>query len=71
MVSKQSAALSSATQHAMLPEFVRKLRRECLNTGSLCPTLPCAEYSLKLIFLKFYLIKKTYIVLTCQSTYNL
>ena len=31
LVSRQSAALSSATQHAMPPEFGRKWRTECLN----------------------------------------
>ena len=32
LVSRQSAALSSATQHAMPPEFGRKWGTECLNT---------------------------------------
>ena len=32
LVSRQSAALSSATQHAMPTEFSRKWRTECLNT---------------------------------------
>ena len=47
------AALSSATQHAMPPEFGRKWRTECLNTRFPLPTLLCAGYSVKLIY--FYL----------------
>ena len=39
LVSRQSAALSSATQHAMPPEFSRKWRHSVLALGSLC--LPC------------------------------
>ena len=43
LVSRQSAALSSATQHAMSPEFYRKCDRdsdrECLNTILPLPTL--------------------------------
>ena len=42
--------LTSATQHAMPPEFVRKWGKECLNTGFPLPTLLCAGYSVKLIF---------------------
>ena len=41
----ESAALSSATQHAMPPEIGRKWGTECLNTrfpGSLY--LPCCVY---------------------------
>ena len=44
-----SAALSSATQHAMPPEFDRKWETECLNTRFLLPILLCAGYSVKLI----------------------
>ena len=39
LVSRQSAALSSATQHAMAPELGRKWGTECLSLGSLF--LPC------------------------------
>ena len=51
LVSRQSAALSSATQHAMPPESGRKWGTECLNTRFPLPTLPCAGYSMKLIYL--------------------
>ena len=49
LVSSRSAALSSATQHAMPPEFGRKWGTECLNARFPLPTLQCAEYSVKLI----------------------
>ena len=45
-----SAALSSATQHAIPPDPCGKLGTECLNTSFLLPTLLCAENSVKLIF---------------------
>ena len=45
LVSRTSAALSSATQHAMPPEFGRKWGTECLNTRFPLPTLRCAGYS--------------------------
>ena len=55
LVLRLSAALSSATQHAMPPEFGRKWGTECLNTSFPLPTLLCAGYSVKLIeFLLFY-----------------
>ena len=41
-VSRQSAALSSATQQEMPPELGGKWRTECLNTRFLLPTLLCA-----------------------------
>ena len=46
LMSRLSAALSSATQHALPPEVGRKRGTECLNTR---PTLLCAGYSVKLI----------------------
>ena len=46
-----SAALSSATQHAMPPEFDRMWGTECLNTRFPLPTLLCAGYSVKLILI--------------------
>ena len=55
LVSKLSAALSSATQHAMPPEFSRKWGTECLNTRFPLATLLCAGYSVKLIY--FYFIE--------------
>ena len=45
---RQSAALSSVTQHAMPPEFEGKWETECLNTGFPLPTMLCAGYSVKL-----------------------
>ena len=50
LVSRQSAALSSATQHAMPSELGGKWGTEWLNTRFPLPTLLCAEYSVKLIF---------------------
>ena len=44
----KSAALNSATQHVIPPEFGRKWGTECLNTKFPLPTLLCAEYSVKL-----------------------
>ena len=54
LVSSQSAALSSATQHEMPPELGGKWGTECLNTRFPLPTLLCAGYSVKLIY--FYLL---------------
>ena len=48
-MSKLSAALSSATKHAMPSEFDRKRGAECLNTRFPLPTLLCAGYSVKLL----------------------
>ena len=50
MVSRQSAALSSATQHAMPPESGRKWGTECLNTRFPLATVLCAGYSVNLIY---------------------
>ena len=53
LVSRLSAALSSATQHAtMPPEFSRKWGTECLNTTFPLPTLLCAGYTVKQFFFK-------------------
>ena len=59
LVSRQSAALSSATQHAFPLEFGEKWETECLNTRFALPKLLCAEYSVKL--------KKNYI---CKSLWR-
>ena len=48
LVSRLSAALSSAPQHAMPPEFGRKWGTECLNTRFPLPILLSAGYSVKL-----------------------
>ena len=50
-MSRLSAALSSATQHAMPPESGRLWGTECLNTRFPLPTLLCGGYSVKLIYL--------------------
>ena len=52
-MSRTSAALSSATQHAMPPVFGRKWGTECLNTRFPLPTLQWAGYSVKLIYLVY------------------
>ena len=44
-----NAALSSATQQAIPPEFGKTWGTECLNTRFPLSTLLCAEYSVKLI----------------------
>ena len=51
LVSRQRAALSSATEHAIPPEFSGMWRTECLNTRFHLPTLLYAGYSVKLIYL--------------------
>ena len=51
LVSRQIAALSSATQHAMPPESGRKWGTECSNNRFPLPTLLCAGYSMRLIFI--------------------
>ena len=48
LVSRTSAALSSATQHAMYSEFGRKWGTECLNIRFPLPALQSAGYSVKL-----------------------
>ena len=55
-MSGQNAALSSATQHAMPPEFGRKWGTECLNNRFPLPTLLYAGYSVKLIYYLFNVI---------------
>ena len=54
------AALSSATQHAMPPESGTKWETECLNTKFPLPTLPCAGFSMKLIYLFLFNPYRTY-----------
>ena len=48
LVSRQSAALNSATQHIMPPEFGRKWRTVCFIIRFPLPTLLCAGCSVKL-----------------------
>ena len=48
MVSRQSAALSSATQRLILPEFGEKWGSECLNTRVPLHALLHTGYSVKL-----------------------
>ena len=52
LLSKQSAASSSATQHAMPSKFDGWT--ECLNTRLPLPTLLCAGCSVKLIFIYIF-----------------
>ena len=60
LVSRLSAALSSATQHAMPPEFGRKWGTECLMTlGSLC--LPCCVRDTAWRMLVFIINGYTYV----------
>ena len=61
LVSSQSAALSSVTQHAMPSEFSVKGETKCLNSRFPLPTALCAGYSVKLIldFLYFKLSSST------------
>ena len=47
-------SLSSATQHAMLPEFDGNGGTECLNNRLPLPTLLCAGYSVKVICIYSY-----------------
>ena len=47
-MSRQSAALSPATQHTMPPELGGKWGTKCLNTRFSLPTLLYAGYSVKL-----------------------
>ena len=69
LVSRLSAALSSATQHAMPPEFGRKWRTECLNIKFPLPTLLYEGYSVKLIYLWFILfIISTYLYIVTGSS---
>ena len=44
LVMMQSAALSSATQHAMLPDFGGKWERDVLTQASFCLTLFLTGY---------------------------
>ena len=58
MVQGHKAALSSATQHVMPSEFGREWGTECFSTRFPLPTLMCAGYSVKLIFLFYIRVKK-------------
>ena len=55
LVSRQSAASSSATQHAMLSEIDVKWGTECLNTRFPLPTQLCAGYSMKLQIIREFI----------------
>ena len=58
-MSRTSAALRSATQHAMPPEFSKKWGTECLNTRFPLPTLQCTGYSVKRILILLFLYSST------------
>ena len=45
----RGAALSSAIQHALSPDFGEKQGMECLNTRFLQPTLMCAKYNVHVV----------------------
>ena len=66
----QSAALSSTTQHAILPETGRKRGTVCLNTRFPLPTLLfCVQREANLfIFYKFHNIQREYLF---RLEYNL
>ena len=49
-MSRQSEALSFATQQAMPPKFGGKWKTECLTTRFALPALLYAGYSMKLIY---------------------
>ena len=75
LVLRQSAALSSATQHAMPPESGRKWETECLNIRFPLPNLLCAGYSVKLKLIKYILpkiapLKPWLFVYIIYSNYN-
>ena len=67
-MSRQSAALSSATQHARRPELCGKWGTECLTLGSLC--LPCcvrgiqreAKIKNKFIYLLINVLKYIFVI---------
>ena len=56
---RPSAALSSATQHAKALDFGGKWETECLNTRISLPTMLCAGYSGKLIYLFYFSSRNT------------
>ena len=53
LVTMQIAALSFATQHLMPPEFGGKWGTECFNTRFSLPTLLCAGYDVKIIYILY------------------
>ena len=66
MVSRYSAALSFAIQHAIPPEFGGKWETECVNTRFPLPTVLCAGYSVKL-----FLIYKAFTIFYIHHRVNL
>ena len=69
LVSRTSAALSFAPQHAMPPEFSRKWATECINTRFPLPTLLCAGHSVKLIIKNNYSLNK-YLIFIVNKTFS-
>ena len=74
-MSRQSAALSSATQHAMSPKLGGKWGTECLSTRFPLPILLVTGYSMmKLIynsvFFNSFIRKKKYIYATIVKNEN-
>ena len=68
LVSRQSTALSSAIQHAIPPALGGRWGTECLNTRFPLPTLLCAGYSVKLLFINFYVFEKKNFLPKCGTT---
>ena len=70
LVSRQSAALSSATQHAMPPESGRKWGTSVLTLKFPLPTLLCAGYSVGLkFFLRTKQVYSLFIYVSCIKKY--
>ena len=62
--------LSSVTHHAMPPKFGRKWGTECLVTRFPMPTLQCAGYSVKPIYIK-YLENKHFLTVGTKYIHNI
>ena len=64
---RKSAALNSATQYAMPPDFGGKWETEFLNTRFRLHSLLCAGYSVKLIlYIEHYYAKKSHPHIECR-----
>ena len=70
LVSRQSAALNSVTQHAMPPEFGRKWETECLITRFPLLTLLFAGYFLINLFYLYLLLKLVILRMATRKCYS-
>ena len=72
LVSRQSTALSTATQHAMLPDL-SGMWGTVYSTGFPLPSLLCAGFSVKLILIPFSLLlaEGTNYLATCSFVQSL